>query len=229
MKELLLFQIGNRQFGLDLPLVRSIHGASAFFEEQVKDGDSRVPMVRFQFEDMPLYDLSVILGEELCRQEVKMGSSATAQTQPSPPSYEQENKKVMLVSAQGRLLALKVDRIERVVSASSDQIETLSPIFKGAALDWFPRVLKQDRQLILLLNPEGIRWDAAEKSKSDALSDEFRELENTLTRMMREEEMAKFVLHVSSKILEKMVARRIGKVEKTLRKRLAEEEGTHDK
>ncbi len=47
--------------------------------------------------------------------------------------------------------------------------------------------------------------------------------------MMREEEMAKFVLHVSSKILEKMVARRIGKVEKTLRKRLAEEEGTHDK
>jgi len=227
MKELLLFQVGNRQFGLDLPLVRSIHGASAFFEKQVNDGDSRVPMVRFQFEDMPLYDLSAILGEDLCRQEMKMGSSATSQTQ--PPSYDPENKKVMLVSVQGSLVALKVDRIERVVSVTSDQIEAISPVFKGTALDWFPRVLKQEKQLILLLNPDGIRWDAAKKSEADALSDEFRELENALTRMMREEEMAKFVLHVSSKILEKMVARRIGKVEKTLRKRLAEEEGTHDK
>lgn len=227
MKELLLFQVGNRQFGLDLPLVRSIHGARAFFEEQPEDGDSQVPMVRFQFEDMPLYDLSALLGGALSRQKMQWGTDAPSPVPRPNDSDDPEHQKVMLVAVQGRLVALRVDRIERVVSVAGDQIEPLSPVFKGPALDWFPRVLRHDNQLILLLNPDGIRWDAARKT--DALPDDLGELENILTRMVREEEMARFILHLSTKIMKQKVARKIGKVEKILRKRLAEEEQRHAK
>lgn len=156
MNELLLFHAGNRQFGVALPLVRSIQGAKSLFEEPA-DGEHepsdagqkrnfctppprcshsyvRIPEAEFP---VPIYDLSAILGDGL-------------------PSESSENKKVMFVSVRDHSIALKVDRVERVISVEKDRIESLSPVFRGYALNWFPRVLKQNDSLILLLNPGGI-------------------------------------------------------------------------
>ncbi|OQX28431.1 MAG: hypothetical protein BWK80_00040 [Desulfobacteraceae bacterium IS3] len=161
MNELLLFHAGNRQFGVALPLVRSIQGAKSLFEEPA-DGEhepsdaeppprcshSYVRMPESEF-PVPIYDLSAILGGSL-------------------PSESSENRKVMFVVVQDHHIALKVDRVERVISVEKDRIELNSPVFAGNALTWFPRVLKHDDNLILLLNPGGILGIKEEYSEDDA-------------------------------------------------------------
>jgi chemotaxis signal transduction protein len=156
MNELLLFHAGNRQFGVDLPLVRSIQGAKSLCEEpadgehEPSDAEQKCnfctppPTWNHSYVRMPdaeslipIYDLSAILGGSL-------------------PSESSENRKVMFVVVRDHPIALKVDRVERVISVEKDRIESLSPVFAGNALTWFPRVLKQDDNLILLLNPGGI-------------------------------------------------------------------------
>ncbi|GEM_PF-3467154 len=164
MNELLLFHAGNRQFGVELPLVRSIQGAKSLCEEPAEGehepsdaGLSVQKNADFNNTDctppptwnhsyvrmpdaespIPIYDLSAILGGSL-------------------PSESSENRKVMFVVVQDHPIALKVDRVERVISVEKDRIESLSPVFAGNSLTWFPRVLKQDDNLILLLNPGGI-------------------------------------------------------------------------
>ena len=135
MKELLLFQAGNIQFGLDLPLVKSIHSVNARFAEQA--GRSHRLVQVMDGEEFPLYDLPTIFGD--------VTSSGDPMSQ-----------KVILVEAQEHPIALGVDRVERVVSVNSDRIQPLPPIFKGLPLSCFPKVLKHEDELILLLNPEGI-------------------------------------------------------------------------
>jgi len=136
MKELLLFQAGNIQFGLNLPLVKSIHNVNARIEEQA--GRSHKLLQVMDGEEFPLYDLPSILGD--------VTSSGDPMSQ-----------KVILVEAHEHPIALGVDRVERVVSVNSDRIQPLPPIFKGLSLSCFPQVLKHEDELILLLNPEGIR------------------------------------------------------------------------
>lgn len=181
MNELLLFHAGDRQFGVPLPLVKSIQGAKTLCEEpaaeqqELSDAEcgsgeqksdfcihplilshSYVRMPEAEF-PVPIYDLSAILGDA------------------SRPEAS-ENKKVMFVSVQDHPLALKVDRVERVISVEKDRIESLSPVLGAHVLAWFPRVLKQEDNLVLLLNPGGIL----------GIEDEYQEAEEDDLLQLRE-------------------------------------------
>jgi len=135
MKELLLFQAGKFQFGLNLPLVKSIHSVNARFAEQA--GRSHRLMQVMDGDEFPLYDLPSILKDETS-------------------SGDPIGQKVIMVEAHEHPIALGVDRVERVVSVNSDRIHPLPLIFKGLPLSCFPQVLKHEDELILLFNPEEI-------------------------------------------------------------------------
>ncbi|MDM8523353.1 chemotaxis protein CheW [Desulfococcaceae bacterium HSG8] len=210
-KELLIFQVGNRQLGLDLSLVRSIHGANALSEEEMLFEEVvRESHLQQAEGKIPLYDLSAILGE-------------------TPLSHTA--KKVMLLKVQDHSLALKVDHVNRVVSAGNDQIEPLSPIFRERSRCCFPHVLKQEDHLILLLNPEGIEQTAFSPVTEEEPGVQTRafdpeELEDLLTRMAQEDMMSEMIVRVSARVIEEAVARKMGEVEKIFRKRM-EEGRTH--
>lgn len=135
MEEFLLFQAGNFQLGLNLPLIREILGVSAPSEEQAAEGHQRMQVV--DGKEIPLYDLSSILEKKMT-------------------SYESDSKKVIRIESAGRSLLLAVDRIDRVVSVDSVQIKPIPPIFKGLSVSCFPHVLKHKDKLILVLNPKEI-------------------------------------------------------------------------
>lgn len=135
MKEILLFTAGGKHFGLELPMLRSIHRAMPSMIRH--DGHDAAYMIND--ENVPLCDFSEVLGE-------KSMSENTV------------GKKIMIVSVCDRAMALMVDRIDRVVSVRPDQIELLPLIFKGKATQWFPKVLWYEERPFLLLNPDGMGY-----------------------------------------------------------------------
>ncbi len=186
--ELLLFQADNRQFGLSLLIVKSIHGANVFAEEQLGQEDAaagiqpflnqtriRIPNTEFS---VPLYNLSSILAEDSFLHHSGIDSVSESERESDPdvspertcPCSESETGnrgKVMLLNVRNHPLALKVDRVDGVVSVESSQIEPLSPIFRGTSLDWFPQVLRRNGNLVLILNPAGIEGEKEEDSSTD--------------------------------------------------------------
>ena len=135
MQKLVLFQVSGRRFGLDMSLAKSIEATNL---PQAKGADRRGrATLEVDGKEVPIYDLSAIMGD------------ATV-------SHDSENRKVMLVKAQGGDLALLVDRVERAVEVDSDLVEQLPPIFRGPPRDCFPNVMKRDNELILILSPEGL-------------------------------------------------------------------------
>jgi chemotaxis signal transduction protein len=131
MQRLVIFQIGNRQLGVNMELTGSIEAAAGLLDQQ----GSNVLMING--EEVPLYDLAAVFGN-------------------APSSLGPESRKVMLVRTRERRLALVVDRVDRVIEAESEEIAPLPPVFTGPALACFPRVLVRESELILLLNPEGM-------------------------------------------------------------------------
>ena len=135
MKKMLLFQVGPRPYGIDLPSVKGIQNMAHIVGEKTKGGNqlSRV----FDDKQTPLYDLvSIFEKETACR--------------------DFENEKLIMVEAEGQSMGIIVSRVDQVVSVDTDMIKPLSPIFKGASMSCFPKVLKHEDALILILAPEGI-------------------------------------------------------------------------
>jgi purine-binding chemotaxis protein CheW len=145
MKELLLFQVGAMQLGMDLSSVRSIQSAPGIASKPLEKHNRFAPLTEDQ--DVLLYNLLTILGDE--------NSSANS-----------ENEKLIMVNAQDRMVGLIVERVNRVVKMDNDRIEPLSPIFQGPALSCFPRVLKHEDRLVLLLDPQAMVDMAQQMQKS---------------------------------------------------------------
>ena len=135
MKELLLFQVGALQLGMDLSFVRGIQGAPGITSKQEGKHNRFDPLTADH--DISMYNLSVILGN-------------------GNYSGDPENEKLIVVNTQDRPVGLIVERVHRVVKADIDMIEPLSPIFQGPALSCFPRVLKHEGRLVLLISPQGM-------------------------------------------------------------------------
>jgi chemotaxis signal transduction protein len=135
MKELLLFQVGALQVGMDLSMVRSIQSAPGIASEKVEKNNRFAPLT--EDHDIPMYNLSAILGDE-------------------SSSGDPENEKLIVVNTQDRPVGLIVKRVHRVVKADIDMIEPLSPIFQGPALSCFPKVFKHEGRLVLLMSPQGM-------------------------------------------------------------------------
>ncbi|NJL60299.1 MAG: hypothetical protein HC887_12370 [Desulfobacteraceae bacterium] len=83
MKEILLFITGNKYFGLELPMVRSIHRPSL---AMMKYGDEGASYVSETGDDIPLCDFSMVIGEK------------------NPPELI-ETKKLMFITARNRTMA----------------------------------------------------------------------------------------------------------------------------
>ena len=143
MSMFVLFQVGDRQFGVDMPLVRSIQRAGAFFKE--RSGETLGNTLEVDGEEILLCDLPSFLGQ-------------------NASSHALVKKKVMLVKSRKHALALIVDRVDGVLSVESEQLAPLPPVFEGPALACFPRVLARDDDLVLLLEPEGMSGMVAEQS-----------------------------------------------------------------
>jgi len=150
MKELLFFQVGAMQLGMDLSSVRSIQSVPGIASKQVEKHNRFVPLKVDQ--DVSVYNLLAILGDE--------NSSA-----------DSGNEKLIMVNAHNRSVGLIVERVDRVVKVDMNRIEPLSPIFRGPALSCFPRVLKHEGKLVLLLAPQGMVDLAQQMQKFDNLGE----------------------------------------------------------
>lgn len=133
MNKLVLFEIGGKPFGLDLPIVMGIHKSSTLIEQVTVGGDRYVREPDGM--NMPLYDLSFAFGKK---------------------HAETGKGEVVMVRSENQAIGIRVDRVSRVVSVEADRIEPLPKVFKYPAADCFPRVLKSDGELVLLIDPEGI-------------------------------------------------------------------------
>ena len=143
MQMLVLFQVGDRQFGVDMPFVRSIHRASALFEEQ--SGETLGNTLELDGEEILLCDLPSVLGQK-------------------ESSRDLASKKVMLVKSRDHAMALIVDRVDGVISVETDRLAPLPRVLEGPAFTCFPRALTQDNDLVLLLDPEGMSGIVAEQA-----------------------------------------------------------------
>jgi hypothetical protein len=150
MKELLLFQVGAMQLGMDLSSVRSIQSVPGIASKQVEKHNRFVPLKVDQ--NVSVYNLLAILGDE--------NSSA-----------DSGNEKLIMVNVHNRSVGLIVERVDRVVKMDMNRIEPLSPIFRGPALSCFPRVLKHEGRLVLLLAPQGMVDLAQQMQKFDNLGE----------------------------------------------------------
>jgi chemotaxis signal transduction protein len=135
MKKMLLFQVGTMPYGIDLPRVKSIQSVKHIVDEGA-EGSNQLTRV-FDDKQALLYDLvSIFEKETACR--------------------DSENEKLIMVEAEGHSMGMIVSRVDQVVSVDTDRIKSLPPVFKGASMSCFPKVLKHEDTLILLLAPEGI-------------------------------------------------------------------------
>jgi chemotaxis signal transduction protein len=135
MKELLLFQVGVLQLGMDLSFVRSIQSMPGIASKEVEKHDRFAPLAANH--DISIYNLSAILGDE-------------------NSSNNLENEKLIVVNTEDRPVGLIVERVHRVVKADIDMIEPLPQIFQGPALSCLPHVLKHEGRLVLLMSPKGM-------------------------------------------------------------------------
>ncbi len=128
-----LFQSGNNEFGINMTQVQSIQPAGT-----IKDHSGGLQAtVEIDNQSMPLCDLAVLTGSE-------------------PSSQNAANKRVLLVTVMGKTMALLVDKVDGVVEESNDQIMDLPPVYKHTAKGLFPKVMRRDDELVLLLDPAGI-------------------------------------------------------------------------
>jgi chemotaxis signal transduction protein len=179
MKEILLFTAGGKHFGLELPLIIGIHRAIPSMMKQ--DGNNATYMINDA--DVPLCDFSEVLGE-------KGGNTG--------------GKKIVLVSVCNRAMALMVDRVDRVVSARSEQIELLPSIFKGKAAEWFPKVLWHEERPFLLLNPDGMGY-----VRHPVLPEG---LESMVNQIVREDAVADILVRGLSQALKTSVAHGVERI-----------------
>ncbi|MEZ4527268.1 MAG: chemotaxis protein CheW [Desulfobacterales bacterium] len=142
MKEIMLFQAGKVQFGLDLSWVKGVYRAADLSELPGRDEPAREGVRSCRLPDgaeMPLYDFPILFG---------MPSTAL----PGFSPY----RKVIRLEAESASLVLLADHIDRVVEASGEQIAALPPVFGEKARKWFPYIFQSDMQLIPLLDPRGM-------------------------------------------------------------------------
>lgn len=135
MKELMLFQAGAMQLGMDLSSVMSIQSMPGMLSKQPEKHNLFAPLTEAQ--DISIVNLSAILGNEKF-------------------SADSEIEKLIVVKTPDKPVGLIVERVDRVIKTDTNRIELLSPIFQGPALSCFPRVFKHEGRLVLLLAPQAM-------------------------------------------------------------------------
>lgn len=135
MQKLVLFQIGNRQFGMDMSLVTYIQQSRPVLAAQPESGNPDELII--EGKTIPFYNLPVLFGE-------------------NNDTKKPTDQKIVMVKDQTKTIAFLVNRVEAMIDANEDQIDGLPSVFKGAASACFPQVLRMEDNLILLMDPKGI-------------------------------------------------------------------------
>ena len=135
MQKLVLFQIGNKQFGMDMSHVTYIQQGRPVLAAQPESGDPDVLII--DGKTIPFYNLPDLFG-------------------PNSDTKESTGQKIVMVKDQTYTFAFLVNRVEAMIDADENQIDRLPPVFKGPASACFPRVLRMEDSLILLMDPKGI-------------------------------------------------------------------------
>ena len=135
MKTMLLFQVGNGSYAIDLTSVRSIQSVKHITDERNKGG---IPFGQMQSEEQTaLYDLISFFENETV-------------------DRDDETEKIVMVENEGRSMGLIVSRVDNVITVDREKLQPLSPIFRKVAASCFPKVLKHEDRLILLIAPVAI-------------------------------------------------------------------------
>ena len=206
MKQMLLFQVGGRQYGLLLPHVRHI--------EAPEDGTERAGPGRLRIGGDTLRHLSL---------QSVFGAAGT-----SPAA----DSKVMVIKAPAGDLAVGVDRLDGVVNAGDDRVDPIPRSFGREAAALFSGVFKSESGPVLLLRPEGIETAgdrsprdgatarievSADRSgepptgadpgrrqvltvMGDAAAEGSSDLDSVLTRLVSDEEMARRVEAILARV-----------------------------
>ena len=176
MKEIMLFQAGQEQFGLDLSWVKGVYRA-ADLAECTEGADLSAETVRPcrlpDGTEMPLYDFPIIFGR------MPTGRGGVAGS-----SY----RKVIRMEVETVPLAVLADHIDRVVETEADQIVALPLVFGEKSRKWFPGILLTDTRLIPLLDPAGMAGIVPRSGESGE--------EEIFSRLIREEAVEKHILSV---------------------------------
>ena len=146
MKNILLFQVGENPYAIDLSCVRSIQSLKHIVDKGAEGSSALIRSL--DDEQASLYDLISVFEKETVGRDF-------------------ENEKIIVVEAEGISIRLIVSRVDNVISLDTDRIEPLSPIFKQVAMSCFPSVFKHEDKLILLLAPEGVKEVLQNESNSD--------------------------------------------------------------
>ncbi len=150
MKKMLLFQVGTMPFGIDLPRVKNIQSVKHIADEGA-DGSNQLTRV-LDDKLTSFYDLVSIFEKDTTRR-------------------DSENEKMIMVEIGGQSMGMIVSRVDQVVSVDTEKVKPLSPIFKGASMSCFPKVLRHEDTLILLLAPEGIEKGVQETANAQNATD----------------------------------------------------------
>jgi purine-binding chemotaxis protein CheW len=125
------FHVGDLLLGIDIHLVREINRNLSL---------TRVPhsapavqgVINLRGEVVTIIDLRTVLG-----------------LPPAPPSNERRN---VIVQAEGEQIGLIVDRVADVVTTSADQIDPKPENLRSVDVGFFRGVFKLDRGLLVILD-----------------------------------------------------------------------------
>ncbi len=223
MRKLLLFRVGGRPFGIALHKVKSVYRESGL---PATAADGGIRGIRMQDgREIPWYDLGRIFD----------GNGGAGEG----------GRSVIIASARGRLMALAVDRAERVVAAAPERIQALPPVFGEKALRHFPLVMRHEDAVAPLFYPEGllgldvskdelardglapgvsekpagptVRREAADRKEGPGKADEdARDIEKALADLILNDATRDKIMNRLTDLTEELVNQKVMKVKETL-------------
>ncbi len=130
MQQLVLFQTGNMQFALDRNCIRDIRPIPLTF----KQAQGRIQQHTIEIEGRLLLLIDLV----------------AASSQDSDLGHPSNGKIIVLKGSPP--LALLADNINPGIYAGADQMDELPSVFAGTALDCFPKVLRLEEQVALVID-----------------------------------------------------------------------------
>ncbi|MEJ2286544.1 MAG: chemotaxis protein CheW [Desulfobacterales bacterium] len=130
MQQLVLFQTGNMHFALDRNCVRDIRPIPA----RLTPAQGRTPHHTIEIEGRLLLLIDL----------------AAASSQDTTPAHPSKGKIIVLTGSPP--LALLADNVHGAIDAGADQMDDLPSVFAGTARACFPKVLRLEEQVALVLD-----------------------------------------------------------------------------
>jgi chemotaxis signal transduction protein len=134
MRQLVLFQTGNMQFALDRNCIKDIRP----IPETLTQAQGRIQQHTIEIDGRLLLLIDL----------------AAASSQDTAPAHPSNGK--IIVATGSPPLALLADKVNPAIDASADQMDELPLVFAGTAKACFPKVLRLEEQVALVLDASAL-------------------------------------------------------------------------